>query len=127
MPRGAAPGERRGGRSKGTPNKRTIGQELEKRAVTDKELMPLEYALEVLRDPKSTPEDKRWACVTALPYCHPKYETLEVKHGGTVMTGPVQINVHFLKPDPTRSLPSPVDAGQEIQGVLRRPGEREVA
>jgi len=26
MPRGAAPGERRGGRTKGTPNKRTIGR-----------------------------------------------------------------------------------------------------
>src|SRR5262245_53066834 len=129
---GSKPGERRGGRQKGTPNKRTVGKALAVKAVdrvTDEQLMPLVYALAVLRDPKSTPEDKRWACQTAMPYCHPKYQTLEVKGTGPVLAGPVQINVHFLRPqsDPAGSLPGPLDAGHEIQGVPRGPGEGEVA
>lgn len=35
MPRGAAPGERRGGRQKGTPNKRTVDGERYARAIVE--------------------------------------------------------------------------------------------
>ena len=35
MPRGAAPGERRGGRSKGTRNKRTVDGEAYARAIIE--------------------------------------------------------------------------------------------
>ena len=33
-------------------------------------LLPLDYALAVLRHPDSTPEQRRWACEKALPFCH---------------------------------------------------------
>jgi hypothetical protein len=33
-------------------------------------VMPLEYALAVLRHPESTNEERRWACEKAMPFCH---------------------------------------------------------
>jgi len=33
-------------------------------------VLPLEYALAVLRHPESTPEERRWACEKAMPFCH---------------------------------------------------------
>lgn len=47
MPRGSRPGERRGGRQKGVPNKRTAAMLAEMRATGE---MPLEYMLRVMRD-----------------------------------------------------------------------------
>jgi len=74
-----------GGRKAGTPNRKTVEHELvEATAVSRIEamlkaaaielssIMPLEYALAVLRHPDSTPEESRWACEKALPFCHPK-------------------------------------------------------
>src|SRR6516225_5588139 len=74
-----------GGRKAGTPNKKTVERELvEATAVTRIEallkaagielstIMPLEYALAVLRHPDSTPDERRWACEKALPFCHAK-------------------------------------------------------
>jgi hypothetical protein len=74
-----------GGRKAGTPNKKTVERELiEATAVTRIEallkaagvelssVLPLEYALAVLRHPDSTPEERRWACEKALPFCHAK-------------------------------------------------------
>ena len=52
MPRGSQPGERRGGRQKGTPNKSTV---LKKAALSaacaDTPTTPLEFLLSVMRDP----------------------------------------------------------------------------
>ncbi len=39
---------------------------------------PLAYMLQVLRDPKSTAEQKQWAAETAAPYCHAKLTSLEL-------------------------------------------------
>src|SRR6516162_11634067 len=77
--------QKTGGRSKGTPNKRTVAREaIETGAITKIEallkaagielsaVMPLEYALAVLRHPDSTSEERRWACEKALPFCHAK-------------------------------------------------------
>jgi hypothetical protein len=47
MPRGSAPGERRGGRQKGTPNKRTAEMLAGIEAGGE---MPLAYMLRVMRD-----------------------------------------------------------------------------
>lgn len=61
MPRGAQPGERRGGRAKGTPNKRTLRTREELQAVIDAKGTPLahpaRYLLAVMwGEEPSTPE-----------------------------------------------------------------------
>ena len=74
-----------GGRKAGTPNKKTVEREpVEATAISKIEallkaagielssVMPLDYALAVLRHPDSTPEERRWACEKALPFCHAK-------------------------------------------------------
>lgn len=70
MPRGGSkPGERRGGRQKGTPNKKT--QE-KINAIVNSGLTPLDYMLSVLRD-ESLPDDMRLqAARDSAPYVHPR-------------------------------------------------------
>jgi uncharacterized protein YbjT (DUF2867 family) len=55
MPRGAAPGERRGGRSKGTRNKRTIDGEAYARAIVEDETVRAQI-LSMARDGSLSPE-----------------------------------------------------------------------
>jgi hypothetical protein len=47
------------------------------------DLTPLAYMLLVLRDPKSSLEQKQWAAETAAPYCHTRLTSLE--HAGEVV------------------------------------------
>ena len=50
MPRGSKPGERRGGRQRGTPNKSTsLKKAAFNAAVTDPNLMPLDFFLTLMR------------------------------------------------------------------------------
>lgn len=74
--KGSAPGERRGGRAKGTPNKATAAKAEE---VAASGLTPLDYMLNVLRDETEAPERRQWASQTAAPYVHPKLA--QVEHG----------------------------------------------
>ena len=67
--RGSAPGERRGGRQKGTPNKATAAREAE---IEASGLTPLGFMLAILRDENASTEDRRWAAQHAAPYCHPR-------------------------------------------------------
>ncbi len=41
-------------------------------------LSRLDYMLKVLRDPKSSDEDKCWAAVHAAPYCHPRLDSVDI-------------------------------------------------
>lgn len=72
-------GLKTGGRVKGTPNKRTVR---EQKAAEKKGLMPLDYALKVMRDPNVEPQRRDWACQTAMPYLHAR-RAPEDKHGET--------------------------------------------
>jgi hypothetical protein len=59
MPRGSKPGERRGGRQKGTPNKSTALKKVALSAASaDPTITPLQFLLGVMRDPKA-PTDLR--------------------------------------------------------------------
>lgn len=69
MSRGAKPGERRGGRTKGTPNKKN--QEMIQ-SVEESGLTPLEYLLSVMRDDNQDEATRRDAAKAAAPYIHPK-------------------------------------------------------
>jgi hypothetical protein len=71
MPKGSAPGERRGGRQPGTPNKRTAEQR-EKLAAAG--LLPLDVMLAVMRRAYDANdlEAALDAARSAAPYVHPR-------------------------------------------------------
>ena len=76
--RGSKPGERRGGRQKGTPNK-VIG-DLRANVVAKYGTTPLEYFYAIMTD-KAVPYERRdWAAAQAAPYVTPKL-------ANTVITG----------------------------------------
>lgn len=76
MPRGSAPGERRGGREKGTRNKRT---EEQARAIADSGLTPLEYLMSIVRDTEASQELRIDAAAKAAPYVHPRLASTDVQ------------------------------------------------
>ena len=45
-------------------------------------LSPLDYMLQILRDPEASPAERRWAAEKAAPYLHPRLQSVE--HGGEV-------------------------------------------
>jgi hypothetical protein len=77
MPRGSKPGERRGGRKAGTPNKRTV---VERQQLAASGLLPLDYMLAVLRDPDVEPDRRDRMASAAAPYVHAKLASVE--HSG---------------------------------------------
>src|SRR6516162_9490335 len=75
MPRGSRPGERRGGRQPGTPNKKTaLVNAAFNAATSNPELSPLDFLLEVMRDSSIPPDWRIKAALAALPYVHSKPE-----------------------------------------------------
>jgi hypothetical protein len=72
--RGSQPGERRGGRQPGTPNKKTAETIAKAEAGG---IMPLEYMLQILRDTTQEPSARFGAAVQAAPYLHPKLSSIE--------------------------------------------------
>jgi hypothetical protein len=75
MPRGSKPGERRGGRKPGTPNKKTaLVTTAFAAATSNPELSPLDFFLAVMRDPSIPPDWRFRAAQAAAPFIHPKPE-----------------------------------------------------
>jgi hypothetical protein len=75
MPRGSKPGERRGGRQPGTPNKKTaLVNAAFDAATSNPDLSPLDFLLGVMRDASLPPDWRIKAAQTALPYVHVKPE-----------------------------------------------------
>ena len=73
MPRGSKPGERRGGRKPGTPNKKTVLRNAFIKAVAaDPNITPLNFFLIVMRQSSQPMTDRVWAAQQALPYLHVK-------------------------------------------------------
>jgi hypothetical protein len=81
MPRGSKPGERRGGRQRGTPNKATVAKaEALNAASTDSDATPLSFLLSVMRD-ASVPTDLRISVAkTAARLVHGKGKTAPVRN-----------------------------------------------
>ena len=68
MPRGSKPGERRGGRRRGTPNKSTaLKNAAFTAAVTDPNLMPLDFFLTLMRQADLPLEFRVTAAEQVLP------------------------------------------------------------
>jgi len=85
--RGSKPGERRGGRKRGTPNKRSIAQV---EAAEAGGVMPLEYLLSILRDPTESADRRMHAAMAAAPYCHARLKAIEHRGEGG---GPIEQTV----------------------------------
>ena len=92
--RGSAPGERRGGRQKGTPNKATAAREAE---VEASGLSPLAYMLSILRDEEASTESRRWAATSAAPFVHPRLA--QQRFEGPGGTNIVVELVRFIDPE----------------------------
>jgi hypothetical protein len=73
MPRGSKPGERRGGRKPGTPNKSTaLVTAAFATATSNPDLSPLDFLLGIMRDSSISPDWRMKAAQAALPYVHSK-------------------------------------------------------
>jgi hypothetical protein len=80
MPRGSKPGERRGGRQRGTPNKATVAKSAAlKAASADPAIMPLQFLLGVMRDPKAPTDLRIQVARAAAPLVHRKLGTASVE------------------------------------------------
>lgn len=71
------------GRKKGSPNKKTAETQ---KAVEESGVTPLEYMLQVMRDPMNEAKERLSAAVAAAPYVHAKLSSVELtgKDGGAV-------------------------------------------
>lgn len=79
MARGSKPGERRGGRQKGTPNKLTAARQAEIAATGE---TPLQYMIRVMRDETVDSERRDEMAKAAAPYVHPRLAAIE--HSGEI-------------------------------------------
>jgi hypothetical protein len=88
MPRGSRPGERRGGRQRGMPNKKTaLKNAALAAAAADPNLSPLDFLLSLMRDPGLPPDLRIKMAQAAAPFVHAKPgdgrrgQTAAPKHG----------------------------------------------
>lgn len=72
-------GIKTGGRRKGTPNKTKVA---ERKAIAKSGLMPRDYMLKLMRDSKLPLETRLRAAQAAAPYCHARYQTVELTGQG---------------------------------------------
>ena len=94
MPRGSKPGERRGGRGKGTPNKKTVEASLKAaevgRVLADhlgEHCFPGDahaLAMAIYKDTRNDPELRLEAAKAAMPYEKPRLSAVE--HSGSIGT-----------------------------------------
>src|SRR5688572_4552325 len=76
MPRGAGPGERRGGRQKGTPNKRTLLREETLARLRIEGNDPVDFMLNVMRNPHVPLDMRLDAAVKVAPFVHPRLQAV---------------------------------------------------
>src|ERR1700730_7921507 len=73
MPRGSKPGERRGGRQRGTPNKKTaLRSAALAAAAANPDMAPLDFLLGIMRDPNLSSELRIRVAQAAAPFIHSK-------------------------------------------------------
>jgi len=80
MPRGSLPGERRGGRKPGTPNKKTLLKNaVFLAAAGEPNRSPLEFMLALMRDPQAPLDLRIEMAATAAPFVHARPEPARKK------------------------------------------------
>ena len=89
--RGSRPGERRGGRQKGTPNKKTaLTQAAIAARAANENLSPLDLMLAIMRDPRVALVTRVKMALRALPLLHTKLTAVPsgssgLGHNGTAV------------------------------------------
>ena len=90
MPRGSKPGEHRGGRTKGTPNKATVVRQMRAvaglKAAEESGELPLDVILRRMHGDTTVTDRQFEAAVAAAPYLHPRMAVMAVQ---TVPEDPV--------------------------------------
>ena len=79
---GSKKGERRGGRQKGTPNKKTSEQRAMITAIIGTDGDPMKVFIDILQSPEAPPDWKFKAAEIILPYTRPKLASIEQREGG---------------------------------------------
>ena len=93
--RGSRPGERRGGRQKGTPNKKTALDRAAIAALADEEnLEPLDLMLAVMRDPHVSLAARVKMALRALPLLHTKLKAAQLGSSAAAGSGTAAQSVH---------------------------------
>jgi hypothetical protein len=75
MPSGSKPGEKRGGRKKGTPNKR---ESVRRQAIAQTGVTPLEFMLGVMANTGNPPLMRLDAAKSAAPYVHARLQAVTI-------------------------------------------------
>jgi hypothetical protein len=97
---GSKPGERRGGRHKGTPNRATGAREA---AIAASGVTPLQFLIDQMRDERLDLATRIDAAKSAAPYVHPRLSSVGV--GGNADSQPVQVSIIRFADVPTEELP----------------------
>lgn len=94
---GAKPGERRGGRKKGTKNKKNAETVAK---IEASGLTPLEFMLDVLRDGAAETAVRFEAAKAAAPYVHPRLAAVEhTGQGGGPIRQDMTWDIHLHRPE----------------------------
>ena len=117
MPRGSRPGERRGGRKKGTPNKKTLLHNALIAAVAaDPNLRPLDFFLRLMQQSTLPLAIRVHAAEEALPFVHPKPRRSKKPQAPPPQDGGSQPRVKLRrKTDADPSDLDELDLGRELQ------------
>src|SRR4249920_2541921 len=99
MPRGSRPGERRGGRQRGTPNKATLAKATAlASASADPTITPLQFLLGVMRDPKAPTGLRVQVARAAAPLVHGKSKIASVEdRDASAVEGPEGFNIDIAE------------------------------
>jgi hypothetical protein len=122
MPRGSKPGERRGGRQRGTPNKSTLLKNAAfKAAATDPNLMPLDFFLTLMRQADLPLELRVTVAHQALPLAHRKPKPGNNTYGrsGTVVNKKIGPRVKVVKVNSDDANANSVTPLDFLLGVMR--------
>ncbi len=101
MPRGSKPGERRGGRQRGTPNKATVAKTAAlASASADPTITPLQFLLGVMRDPNAPTGLRVQVARAAAPLVHGKSKVPSVENRmgcASAVEGPDGFNIDIAE------------------------------
>jgi hypothetical protein len=129
MPRGSKPGERRGGRQRGTPNKNTELKNAVFLAAAQHRSSPLDFMLGLMRDPKIPTDLRLDMAVAAAPFAHAKPQAPPRVRTNPMDSSPIKGLPDAIppEPDPIKSRPDSIQPKmeEELKG-LEQPGENGV-
>ena len=99
MPRGSKPGERRGGRQRGTPNKTTALKNAVLCAAAAKpNASPLDFMLGLMRDPKVPTDVRVEMAMAAAPFFHAKPQAPPRVRTNPICSSPIKSSPDFTQP-----------------------------